>query len=118
MKKIIFTRSDYVQIRHIKYVFTLISINVYSKLRDFPQLQSFQSTLSEKLQSFLTKYDVLKQKMSITNPDIAYFTNDLAELGISCLHELDVIGEFIDDNFQFYSHIFKETINAWLEIIY
>lgn len=112
MKKIVFTRSDYIQIRSQKFMFTDLSITLATLLETCDHnFELFYLSYREKIQSFLTDYDKLVSKIRQTNNDVQYFTEDLADLGIQCLKTLDEIGEFVDVNIQNQQYQLKHKQN-------
>lgn len=115
MKPIEFTRSDFLQIKHLKFLFTTISIKLHLLLDSNEFLEVFYYSFSNKLQSFLNIYDILCKQISETSLDVNYFTNDLSKLGQECLKEIESIGVFLDDFVQenpiFFKHHFQNIMD-------
>lgn len=110
-----FSRADFIQVKHLKYIYTKISIKSFELSQTYQLIVNFASLLSQKLQTFLDNYDILCVKIEKTNCEIDYFSSELSELGYFCLKELDNIGTYIDNfvqqNIVFYKRHFNNLIN-------
>lgn len=118
MFPILFTRQDFLHLRHLKYLLTNISIKIHFLNQQFEILNNFVSEYEVKIENFLDYYDQLYKEIRPISLDIKYFTNELAILGHKCLKIYDEIGLFLDFHIQNLPLYLKKHFDCIMDTFY